>query len=232
MRVEPYVEKWTTLEYSPEGAASNIAVWLVNGFYVRNNIEGGIEFTNFGHHLRFPFIPEDEFWIDEYPKDDEERKFFVTHLKIEHALMQNHEIPYDQANDMAGSEETIARLQNLGWMAENGLYLKSLQKESIGHIEDYDLYLVDGRYCRDIYFVDFAEGGNWKRYDWIPRKEVWIGRNDQAEIERKYIIGHEVFECLGMEQGWEYERAHKAASVAELAERRRDNPMLVILEDK
>jgi len=55
-----------------------------DGVYIRGHIDE--EFTNFGQHYRFPFIPERELWIDAEAKDDE-RAFFIDHLLVEHDLM-------------------------------------------------------------------------------------------------------------------------------------------------
>ncbi|MDO8491967.1 MAG: hypothetical protein Q7T04_08150 [Dehalococcoidia bacterium] len=39
-----------------------IQVWLVDGAYIRTRMDE--EFTNFGQHYRFKYIPQNEFWID------------------------------------------------------------------------------------------------------------------------------------------------------------------------
>jgi len=44
------------------------------------------EFTNFGQHYRYPYIPDKEFWIDQEAEHDE-RQFFIDHLLVEHELM-------------------------------------------------------------------------------------------------------------------------------------------------
>ena len=41
----------------------NIQVWIVDGSYVRGHIDE--EFTNFGQHYRYAYIPANEFWIDD-----------------------------------------------------------------------------------------------------------------------------------------------------------------------
>lgn len=72
----PYVEKVVDLE--------GIQVWVVDGMYIRGHLDE--EFTNFGQHYCFPFIPENEFWID-HEKNPQERRFFIEHLLVEHRLM-------------------------------------------------------------------------------------------------------------------------------------------------
>ena len=59
-------------------------VWEVDGEHIRNTMNR--EFTNFGQHYRFPFIPVHEFWIDkEFSKGETE--YFVNHMLIEWHLM-------------------------------------------------------------------------------------------------------------------------------------------------
>ena len=44
-----------------------LAVWAVDGAYIRGHIDE--EFTNFGQHYRYGYIPENEFWIDRTIRD-------------------------------------------------------------------------------------------------------------------------------------------------------------------
>jgi hypothetical protein len=71
----------------------DIEVWIVDGSYVRGHIDE--EFTNFGQHYRYAYIPENEFWIDEEAEHDE-RTFFTDHLLVEHQLMTKG-MPYEKA---------------------------------------------------------------------------------------------------------------------------------------
>ncbi|MEI8243574.1 MAG: hypothetical protein WCI17_09935 [bacterium] len=49
-RKKPYLQKLTK--------RGDIVVWIVDGSYIRGHIDE--EFTNFGQHLRFPYIPDNE----------------------------------------------------------------------------------------------------------------------------------------------------------------------------
>lgn len=89
----PYLEK--------VGQRGPIAVWIVDGSYVRKNLDE--EFTNFGQHYRFSFIPENEFWIDRETAQDEQQ-FFIDHLLIEHRLMKKG-TPYVKALEIADRKE-------------------------------------------------------------------------------------------------------------------------------
>ncbi|HSA97442.1 MAG TPA: hypothetical protein VLJ16_15430, partial [Acidobacteriota bacterium] len=51
---EPYISLYER--------AGGFDVWVVSGQYVRENLDE--EFTNFGQHFEFRFIPRREFWLD------------------------------------------------------------------------------------------------------------------------------------------------------------------------
>ena len=91
----PYLEK--------ADKRGDLQVWIVDGSYVRGHIDE--EFTNFGQHYRYPYIPADELWIDREAEDDE-RRFFVDHLLVEHRLMAQG-MPYERAIEAADREERL-----------------------------------------------------------------------------------------------------------------------------
>ena len=70
-----------------------LQVWIVDGTYIRSHIDE--EFTNFGQHYRYPYIPLNELWIDQEAEHDE-RQFFIDHLLLEHRLMEEG-MPYEKA---------------------------------------------------------------------------------------------------------------------------------------
>jgi hypothetical protein len=57
----PYIEKID--RHGP------IDIWIVDGAYIRGHIDE--EFTNFGQHYRYPYIPLHEFWLDREAHADE-----------------------------------------------------------------------------------------------------------------------------------------------------------------
>jgi len=69
----PYVRK--------VGQRGNITIWVVDGTYVRTQIDE--EFTNYAQHYAFKFIPEREFWLDQEAAEDEQQ-FFIDHLLVEY----------------------------------------------------------------------------------------------------------------------------------------------------
>ena len=81
----PYVRK--------DDARGDFQVWIVDGPYIRGHIDE--EFTNFGQHYRYPYIPDNEFWIDQEAEHDE-RAFFIDHLLVEHEMMAKG-VSYEEA---------------------------------------------------------------------------------------------------------------------------------------
>ena len=93
MAKRPYVEKIEEL--------GDLQVWIVDGSYIRSHKDE--EFTNFGQHYRYPYIPTNELWIGREAKHDE-RQFFIDHLLVEHRLMAKG-VPYEKALPAADRRE-------------------------------------------------------------------------------------------------------------------------------
>ena len=93
----PYIEKIDE--------RGNLQVWIVDGSYIRGHIDE--EFTNFGQHYSFPYIPKDELWIEMETKTNE-RQFFIDHLLVEHRLMAQG-VPYNKSLEEADRVERKER---------------------------------------------------------------------------------------------------------------------------
>jgi len=204
------------------GRRGRITIWLVNGAAIRRDLEP--EFTNFGQHYRFSFIPEYEFWIDKEAVPDE-RRFFIDRLLTEWYLMKKG-VSYSEAADIANTKERSERIKSLdlrkvinnrGRLDISKLHLRLLEKNPDG----VSVWLVDGKLVRSIFDVEFTEGGHDLVYDFIPKNEIWID-NDVEEKERKLIILHEVYERELMKKGMPYLQAHKKASKIEWQARQAD----------
>lgn len=190
-----------------------LQVWIVEGSYIRGHINE--EFTNFGHHYSFPFIPENELWIEKETKNDE-RHFFTDHLLAEHRLMAKG-VPYDKALAEADKVERrerrlagdVRRLTHHGKDLPDGRQVhqrlwKKLEK-------GLSVWIVNGRLVRSVFDIDFTEGGHDYVYEFVPENEVWI---DDAieEKERGYVLLHELHERNRMASGWPYNKAHAESS--------------------
>jgi hypothetical protein len=205
----PYVEKVAELE--------GVQVWVVDGMYVRGHLDE--EFTNFGQHYRFPFIPEKEFWID-HEKNPDERRFFIEHLLVEHRLMAAGK-PYDDALEIADRAERTQRRRS-GDMKKLTHGRQTLPDAMRVHerlwkkLENgVSVWIVVGRLVRSGFDIDFTAGGHDYVYEFVPENEVWID-DDIAEPERGFVLVHELHERRLMSSGWTYDKAHDDSSKLEL----------------
>jgi len=201
----PYIEKVE--------ARGDLTVWIVDGAYIRGHIDE--EFTNFGQHFRYPYIPRKELWLDREGSADE-RRFFVDHLLVEHRLMAGG-TPYANALEAADREERKERRRagDLARMTEHGTKLPeghqvhlSLWKKLENGLS---VWIVGGRLVRSVFDIDFTAGGHDRVYEFVPEGEVWID-DDIIEGERGYVLLHELHERGRMAAGWPYQKAHAESS--------------------
>lgn len=191
----------------------DLTVCIVDGSYIRGNL--GREFTNFGHHYTFKFIPENELWIDKEAAPDE-RDFFIAHLLIEHRLMARG-APYEKALDIAGKVERRKRRRagDLKRLTKNGKKLPDPHDVKLRLWKKLEngvsVWVVDGRLVRSAFYIDFTAGGHDCVYEFVPDNEIWID-NDIDEDERPYVLLHELHERNLMAKGWTYPKAHVDSS--------------------
>lgn len=195
-------------------------MWIVDGNYVRKNIEK--EFTNCSHHRRFSKIPKWELWLDKEYAPGEER-FYVAYLLAESRFIDQG-MSVDEAIEKASRVERSERaksavgrlIQKDRKKAHEKIYKKKLKIYSKG----IDVWIVNGELVRGMYYLDFTEGGHGIVYKFIPDNEVWID-DDIGPEERKYVILHEVYERYLMLRGKKYDSAHNSASHLEYKSRRK-----------
>ena len=201
----PYLQK--------DDQRGDIQVWIVDGSYIRGKIDE--EFTNFGQHYRFPYIPKNEFWIDKEAEHDE-RSFFIEHLLVENRLMAGG-MPYKQAIVEADRAERKERRRagdvRLG--TGDGQHLPDLQAvhERLWKALENGIHvwIVNGRMVRSVFDIDYTEGGHDYVYEFIPQNEIWID-DAVVEAERGYVLLHELHERNLMAKGWPYSKAHVDSS--------------------
>jgi hypothetical protein len=201
----PYLEKFDD--------RGDLQVWIVDGSYIRTRIDE--EFTNFGQHYSFSYIPKNELWIDQEAENDEMR-FFIDHLLLEHRLMEKG-MPYDKALAEADKVERrersragdVRRLTHDGKELPDG---KEVHERLWKKLENgISVWIVNGRLVRSVFDIDFTEGGHDYVYEFVPGNEVWID-NDIEEKERGYVLLHELHERNRMAGGWPYNKAHAESS--------------------
>ena len=194
----------------------DIEVWIVDGSYVRGHTDE--EFTNFGQHYRYPYIPRNEFWIDEEAEHDE-HKFFIEHLLAEHRLMAQG-LSYGDAIVAADKVERRER-RRVGDVARATRHGQQLPEGSAAHdrlwkkLENgVSVWVVNGRFVRSVFDIDFTAGGHDHVYEFVPAGEVWI---DDAimEKERGFVLLHELHERNRMGTGISYDAAHAESSHVE-----------------
>lgn len=203
------------------GRVDDINVRIVSGQYVRENLDE--EFTNFGQHYRFRFIPVNEFWLDQQNAPGEE-SFFVRHLLIEHKLMAQG-MNYEKALERADAAELAERSKTKPALEGEALLKSGRTAELMGRIHkqfleeygtDVKVWVVDGELVRNLCFIDFTEGGHDKVYRFVPEKEVWLD-DDLMPEERRLVLLHEMHERYLMAHGWPYSKAHKDSRSLNLA---------------
>jgi hypothetical protein len=203
--VLPYLEK---IEQR-----GKFAIWIVDGTFLRGHKDE--EFTNFGQHFRYPYIPENEFWIDREASHDEHR-FFIEHLLVEHRLMARG-MDYDAALEIADRAERKERRRagDLRILTHGGKSLpdgRDVHERLWKKLESgLAVWIINGRLVRSAFDIDFTEGGHDYVYEFVPSNEVWI---DDAieEIERPYVLLHELHERNLMAKGMAYFKAHDDSS--------------------
>lgn len=186
-----------------------LTVWWVDGAYVRKNINS--EFTNFGQHYRFPFIPKNEFWLDQESAPGEEN-FFIDHLLVEYKLMargKSYEAAFERADQIEKRErhksKLMQRLRQKKYQHQE--FIKKIHKKLwwVDKLSGLKVWLVNGELVRSDLLTYFTEGGHDLVYAFIPKKEVWLDDDIKAS-ERKFIFIHELRERNLMAQGWGYDK--------------------------
>jgi hypothetical protein len=207
------------------GHRGKISIWTVDGTYVRTHLDE--EFTNYGQHYAFKCIPENEFWLDKEAENDEQR-FFIDHLLTEHKLMVKG-VPYDDALEAADKIEMAERKKSgdVRKLSKGGnlpdpkkVHMRLWKKLESG----LSVWIVNGRLVRSGFDDDFTEGGHDNVYEFVPRNEVWID-NDLEEMERPYVLLHELHERNLMAKGWSYDKAHEDSSKLEYHYRHHPNEL-------
>ncbi len=186
---KPYIKKYKEV--------AGFSVWVVDGNYIRTNINE--EFTNFGQHYRFDFIPEKEFWIDKENSPGEE-EFFIEHLLIENRLMSQG-ISYIMAVEKAERKEQHERAKSklmekkTKEKRKNAEIIKLVHKKLLKEYSGKNLkvWIVNGELVRDFFYIDFTEGGHDKVFPFIPQNEIWLD-DDLNQKERKFVLLHEIHE--------------------------------------
>ena len=203
---KPYVKKYKKV--------GGLTVFLVDGKYIRENIDK--EFTNFGQCHKFSFIPQDEMWLDKERNPDEEEFFIDSMLSIRKSLEDGK--TYEEAVKKADKIEKRERMASASAKElkkeHRDKILDEIRKKKVMSFGRFNVWIVNGKIIRDLYWLDFTEGGHDKVYSFVPPDEIWID-DDLSTKEVKPVILHEIFERFFMVLGFSYDWAHYKASKIE-----------------
>jgi hypothetical protein len=191
----------------------NIKVYEVNGHEVRRTMDPN--FTNYGWHYDFDFIPENELWID-HEAAPGEVKFYITQMLVKKKFLDLDYSP-EEAEKFARRAELAERHKSAKYkeavnksLQQGNSKEKEIKKSGYSEINGVAIYIVDGELVRDFFYEDFAEGGHDLVYPWIPDNEVWID-DDVSDDEQPPVAFHEMYERGLMLEGQPYDDAHNAA---------------------
>jgi hypothetical protein len=79
-------------------------------------------------------------------------------------------------------------------------------------------YLVDGKEVREQHDIDFTAGGNFGKYPFVPKNELWVDQYTDPR-EKLATLLHEMYEYRLISQGMKYGPAHVNACKVELVAR-------------
>lgn len=194
---------------------SGFQVWYVDGSFIRQNLDP--DFTNYGQHYKYDFIPLNEFWIDYEAK--KELRFFIDHLLIENLLMgqgKSYVTAVTAADRYEKSERRkVKAIQELLEKDDKGR-LKKVHRKLLFSTPDVKIWLVSGHLVRSLFNPSFTAGGHDKVYKYVPKGEVWIDDALPAR-DRGFVILHELYEkrimsmTNGVPKKQNYDSAHEKA---------------------
>jgi hypothetical protein len=209
-------------------------VFTVDAFGVRESSPAAEEFTLEGTPDEFPgVIPGGEVWVSRrhFPR---EGVFLMAHA-LARLGARRRGLSEDTADEAGLEAEQAVREHLTGEEFRDGkphrqvpekLYdrLYTAIPDPEGPIK---AWLIDGLYARCWYKTDYAEGGHFVVYPWVPKGEIWLETNCDFR-EQPYIAAHEYLELRMMRDGGlEYEEAHEIASNIEFDLRHEESDLPV-----
>lgn len=138
-------------------------------------------------------IPKNEFWVDHESSKHKEIRYYIDHLLEENRLLRQKK-KYNSALFQADQIERAERHASQTFQHRGKDVLKKIRSHLIKkYSKNINVWVVNGELVRDVFFLDFTEGGHHYRYRFIPQKDVWID-DDITPRERKFVLLHELAE--------------------------------------
>lgn len=207
-------------------------IHTVDAFGVRESSPEAEEFTLMGTRDEFPgVVPGWEVWISRrhFPR---EGVFLLAHAL---AMLGAHRrgLSDDAAYEAGQDAERHVREDLTGEEFRDGKPHRQVPEKIYDRlyatIPDPDgpvkAWIIDGYLARCWYKTDYAEGGHYVVYPWVPAREIWLEK-DTDPRELPFILAHEYLEMRMMRDGGlGYDHAHGIASKVEFALRHEESPL-------
>lgn len=240
----PQEEKINSIYRFYSGQREGFNIWIVDGSLIRRSIFK--EFIYGGNDERYPFVPDNEIWIDN-TISSEEFETTVAHEINERKLMEKYKMAYFDAHDSSLALELQMRrnYKKTCEEHESGLKeitpidfdstqeitdipekikLKNIYRVPLGERNGIKIWIVDGYNVRRDIYPDFGFSGNDRAYHFIPEKEIWIDGEISCE-ETEYSISQEMKERDLMDKGLEYDSAYTNA--IQISDKMREDQLLL-----
>jgi hypothetical protein len=209
-------------------------IFTVDAFGVRESSPEAEEFTLVGTREEYAsVIPGGEVWISRrhFPR---EGIFLMAHA-LARLGARRRGLSEEEADEAGLDAERAVRRDLTGEEFRDGKPHRHVPEKLYDHlyttIPDPEgpikAWLIDGLLVRCWYQTDYAEGGHFVVYPWVPKGEIWLEKVCDPR-EQPYIAAHEYLELRMMRDGGlEYEDAHKIASGIEFDLRREESDLPV-----
>ena len=203
------------------GTFKNFVVKSVDGEYIRDHL--ATEFSEWGSHLTYRFIPKNELWIEKQDTfEDDDIKPLIAAAYTEHKALEN------GAGEEAAYKKGVAVQKKFRKQSAHLKFpIKMKELATFGKIH---VWLVNGEIVRDKLNSEFAEGGHGLVYKYIPKNEIWL--DDAVTEDLLCIFVHELTEYNLMLDGAKYEKAHNVANKVEHVARESADNREKILSDQ
>lgn len=212
------------------GNKDKFKIWVVDGAKVRQQVFN--EFIYGGNSERYPFIPEDEIWVDN-SISSEEYETTLAHEINERNLMARFAMTYFDAHDSSLALEVKMRGEYLKQSSEHEaklpkvsptdfdstqeidnlpemINLKNIYRVPLGERNGVKIWVVDGYVVRRDVYPDFGFSGNGYAYHFIPQDEIWIDGSVTCE-ETEYSVALEMKERELLMKGASYDSSYTEA---------------------
>ena len=214
----------------PMGVQDGKRIWIVDGLIIRRLIFN--EFLYGGNNQRYPFVPENEIWID-HAIAAEEYSYTLRHELHERDLMAKKGMSYADAHDSSLALEQGLRkadkllsdkheselnrvsptdcdgIKEIAGLPDS-ISLHGIYRQFLGDRNGVAIWIVDGAAVRREIFPDYGLSGNDLAYHFIPKNEIWIDGQIDCE-ETEFSVASELRERELMSKGKSYDDAYTDA---------------------